>query len=60
MVPRKGQYMHKDIPLLQQFFQVPIRFPKDFYGVAFKKGEDRAGEIPRRLRARGALPEDLI
>lgn len=38
MVPRKGQYMHKEIPLLKQHFQVPISFPKDFFGVILKKG----------------------
>ncbi|XP_036037558.1 glutathione S-transferase kappa 1 isoform X1 [Onychomys torridus] len=38
MVPRKGQYMNKEIPLLGQHFQVPINMPKDFFNVILKKG----------------------
>ncbi|XP_057641695.1 glutathione S-transferase kappa 1-like isoform X1 [Chionomys nivalis] len=37
-VPRKGQYMNKEMPLLGQHFQVPINLPKDFFGVIVKKG----------------------
>ncbi|XP_027245568.1 glutathione S-transferase kappa 1 [Cricetulus griseus] len=38
MLPRKGQYLSKEIPLLGQHFQVPISVPKDFFGVILKKG----------------------
>lgn len=38
MVPRKGQYMFKEIPLLKLFFQVPIHIPKNFFGESVKKG----------------------
>lgn len=38
LVPRKGLYMSKDLPLLGQQFQVPISMPKDFFGVILKKG----------------------
>ncbi|KAM7325678.1 hypothetical protein ACRRTK_015931 [Alexandromys fortis] len=37
-VPRKGQYMNNEMPLLGQQFQVPINLPKDFFGVIVKKG----------------------
>ncbi|XP_038193634.1 glutathione S-transferase kappa 1-like [Arvicola amphibius] len=37
-VPRKGQYMNKEMLLLGQHFQVPINIPKDFFGVILKKG----------------------
>nr|XP_034374682.1 glutathione S-transferase kappa 1 isoform X2 [Arvicanthis niloticus] len=42
MVPRKGQYMFKEIPLLKQFFQVPINIPKNFFGESVKKGSVNA------------------
>lgn len=42
MVPRKGQYMFKEIPLLKQFFQVPLNIPKDFFGESVKKGSINA------------------
>ncbi|XP_051007599.1 glutathione S-transferase kappa 1-like [Acomys russatus] len=42
VVPRKGQYMHKEIPLLEQHFQVPLRLPKDFFDVILKKGSINA------------------
>ncbi|CAH7469733.1 Gstk1 [Phodopus roborovskii] len=42
MVPRKGQYMSKDIALLRQHFQVPIYVPKDFFGDILKKGSVNA------------------
>lgn len=42
MLPRKGQYVYKEIPLLKQFFQVPICFPKDFSNVVLKKGSKNA------------------
>ncbi|MEJ1280985.1 glutathione S-transferase kappa 1 [Cricetulus griseus] len=38
MLPRKGQYLSNEIPLLGQHFQVPISVPKDFFGVILKKG----------------------
>ncbi|XP_057641659.1 glutathione S-transferase kappa 1 isoform X2 [Chionomys nivalis] len=38
LVPRKGQYMNKDMLLLGQHFQVPLNLPKDFYNVILKKG----------------------
>ncbi|XP_057631038.1 glutathione S-transferase kappa 1-like [Chionomys nivalis] len=37
-VPRKGQYMNKDMLLLGQQFQVPLNIPKDLNTVMFKKG----------------------
>nr|XP_034374650.1 glutathione S-transferase kappa 1-like isoform X2 [Arvicanthis niloticus] len=42
MVPRKGQYMFKEIPLLKQLFQVPISVPRDFFGESVKKGSVNA------------------
>lgn len=60
MVPRKGQYIFKEIPLLKQFFQVPLNIPKDFFGETVKKGEEEDEEKTRQLRAPAALPEDLI
>ena len=60
MVPRKGQYMYKEMPLLGQHFQVPISIPKDFYNVILKKGEERFGVMAQQLRALIALPEDPI
>lgn len=42
MVPRKGQYIFKEIPLLKQFFQVPLNIPKDFFGETVKKGSINA------------------
>ncbi|XP_052029523.1 glutathione S-transferase kappa 1 isoform X1 [Apodemus sylvaticus] len=42
MVPRKGQYMFKEIPLLKLFFQVPIHIPKNFFGERVKKGSVNA------------------
>ncbi|GAB1290743.1 Glutathione S-transferase kappa 1 [Apodemus speciosus] len=38
MLPRKGQYMFKEIPLLKPFFQVPIHTPKNFFGEHVNKG----------------------
>lgn len=38
MVPHKGQYILKEIPLLKQLFQVPMSVPKDFFGEHVKKG----------------------
>ena len=60
MVPRKGQYVNKEMPLLRQHFQVPISMPKDFFGVIVKKGEERFGVMAQQLRALIALPEDPI
>ena len=50
MVPRKGQYMNKDMLLLGQQFQVPINIPKDINNVMFKKGEKRFGVMSQYLR----------
>lgn len=38
VVPRKGQYMFKEILLLKHFFQVPLNIPKNFFGESVKKG----------------------
>lgn len=38
MVPHKGQYILKEIPLLKQLFQIPMSVPKDFFGEHVKKG----------------------
>ncbi|KAM6167071.1 glutathione S-transferase kappa 1 isoform 2-T2 [Erethizon dorsatum] len=38
VLPRKAQYMTKDLKRLKQHFQVPLRFPKDFNSVILKKG----------------------
>jgi glutathione S-transferase kappa 1 len=38
LVPRKGQCILKEIPLLKQLFQVPISIPKNFFGEIVKKG----------------------
>lgn len=35
-IPRKTQYMRSDLQRLQQLFQVPLRFPKDFSGIVGK------------------------
>ncbi|XP_002712000.3 glutathione S-transferase kappa 1 [Oryctolagus cuniculus] len=35
-IPRKTQYMRSDLQRLQQLFQVPVRFPKDFSGLVGK------------------------
>lgn len=42
MVPCKGQYIFKEIPLLKKLFQVPISIPKDFFGESVKKGSINA------------------
>ncbi|XP_040857968.1 glutathione S-transferase kappa 1-like isoform X1 [Ochotona curzoniae] len=38
MIPRKAQYLRSDVKLQGQHFQVPIQFPKDFFGVILEKG----------------------
>ena len=58
MVPRKGQYMNKDMLLLGQQFQVPINIPKDINNVMFKKGEKRFGVMSQYLRTLIALLVD--
>lgn len=45
MIPRKAQYLRSDVKLQGQHFQVPIQFPKDFFGVILEKGEEGAGEV---------------
>lgn len=40
MLPRKAVYMRSDVRLLSQHLQVPIHFPKDFFSVILKKGEE--------------------
>ncbi|XP_006159659.1 glutathione S-transferase kappa 1 [Tupaia chinensis] len=38
LLPRKGQYLTRDIKLLGQHFQVPLHIPKDFLTVILEKG----------------------
>uniref|UniRef100_A0A5F8GXA8 Glutathione S-transferase kappa n=1 Tax=Monodelphis domestica TaxID=13616 RepID=A0A5F8GXA8_MONDO len=38
LVPRKGKYMMMDLQHLKNFYQVPIRIPKDFLTVILEKG----------------------
>nr|XP_027799207.1 glutathione S-transferase kappa 1 [Marmota flaviventris] len=38
LLPRKGQYLKRELSLLKQHFQVPLRFPKDFFSVIIEKG----------------------
>ncbi|KAF7463402.1 glutathione S-transferase kappa 1 isoform X1 [Marmota monax] len=38
LLPRKGQYLKSELSLLKQHFQVPLRFPKDFFSVIIEKG----------------------
>ncbi|XP_044535543.1 glutathione S-transferase kappa 1 isoform X3 [Gracilinanus agilis] len=38
LVPRKGKYMMMDLQHLKNFYQVPIRIPKDFLNVILEKG----------------------
>ncbi|XP_028617395.1 glutathione S-transferase kappa 1-like [Grammomys surdaster] len=44
LVPRKGQYIVNEIPLLKQLFQVPLSVPKNFFGESVKKGKEEAGK----------------
>ncbi|XP_029359983.1 glutathione S-transferase kappa 1 [Echeneis naucrates] len=38
LVPNKFQYMTKDLPLLSQYFEIPLKFPSDPFEAIFKKG----------------------
>ncbi|XP_003791596.1 glutathione S-transferase kappa 1 [Otolemur garnettii] len=38
LLPRKGQYLRRDVMLLSQYHQVPLQFPKDFLSVILEKG----------------------
>lgn len=38
MLPRKGKYLRSDLRLQGEHFQVPVRFPKDFFSVILEKG----------------------
>ncbi|XP_004629083.1 glutathione S-transferase kappa 1 [Octodon degus] len=38
LLPRKAQYMIKDLIRLKQHFQVPLRYPKDFNATILQKG----------------------
>ncbi|VTJ63047.1 Hypothetical predicted protein [Marmota monax] len=38
LLPRKGHYLKSELSLLKQHFQVPLRFPKDFFSVIIEKG----------------------
>uniref|UniRef100_A0A8D2CRM9 Glutathione S-transferase kappa n=1 Tax=Sciurus vulgaris TaxID=55149 RepID=A0A8D2CRM9_SCIVU len=38
LLPRKGQYLKSELSLLKHHFQVPIKFPKDFFSVIIDKG----------------------
>ncbi|XP_007954775.1 glutathione S-transferase kappa 1 [Orycteropus afer afer] len=38
LLPRKAQYLTKDLTLLRHHFQVPISLPKDFFSVILEKG----------------------
>ncbi|KAJ7335708.1 hypothetical protein JRQ81_013649 [Phrynocephalus forsythii] len=38
MLPKRGEYMFKDIKRLAKFYQVPVQMPRDFMGTVIKKG----------------------
>ncbi|XP_048338661.1 glutathione S-transferase kappa 1-like, partial [Sphaerodactylus townsendi] len=38
MVPKKGEYMNKDLPRLAKFYQLPLQAPKNFFETVIKKG----------------------
>nr|XP_056704739.1 glutathione S-transferase kappa 1 [Euleptes europaea] len=38
MVPKRGQYMMKDIPRMAKYYEVPLKMPKDFFQSVIKKG----------------------
>ncbi|XP_042306095.1 glutathione S-transferase kappa 1 [Sceloporus undulatus] len=38
MLPKRGEYMTKDLMRMAKFFQVPLQFPKDFMGSVIVKG----------------------
>ncbi|MEE6520099.1 hypothetical protein FKM82_017889 [Ascaphus truei] len=38
LVPKKAAYMVKDLERQAEFYQVPVRQPKDFFQVVIKKG----------------------
>lgn len=40
MLPHKAVYLRSDLRLLSQHHQVPIHFPKDFFSVILKKGDE--------------------
>uniref|UniRef100_K7FBK3 Glutathione S-transferase kappa n=1 Tax=Pelodiscus sinensis TaxID=13735 RepID=K7FBK3_PELSI len=38
MVPKRGEYMMKDIKRMAKYYQVPLQIPKDFFGSVIRKG----------------------
>ncbi|XP_007066525.2 glutathione S-transferase kappa 1 isoform X1 [Chelonia mydas] len=38
MVPKRGEYMMKDIKRMAKYYQVPLQLPKDFVGSVIRKG----------------------
>ncbi|XP_077679543.1 glutathione S-transferase kappa 1-like isoform X2 [Eretmochelys imbricata] len=38
MVPKRGEYMKKDIERMAKYYQVPLQLPKDFFGSVIRKG----------------------
>lgn len=38
MVPKRGEYMTKDIIRMAKYYQVPVQIPKDFFNTVIKKG----------------------
>ncbi|KAJ6658316.1 hypothetical protein lerEdw1_020588 [Lerista edwardsae] len=37
-VPKKGEYMTKDMMRMAKYYQVPLRIPKDFFDTVIRKG----------------------
>ncbi|XP_053156408.1 glutathione S-transferase kappa 1 isoform X1 [Hemicordylus capensis] len=38
MLPKRGEYMMKDIMWMAKYYQVPLKIPKDFFDTIIKKG----------------------
>ncbi|XP_071986148.1 glutathione S-transferase kappa 1-like isoform X2 [Engystomops pustulosus] len=38
LIPNKIAYMFKDVEMMSEFYQVPLRMPSDFFHVVMKKG----------------------
>lgn len=53
MLPRKALYLRSDIRLLSQHLQVPLHFPKDFFSVILKKGEESGKWMEDKVSAVG-------
>ena len=51
MLPHKAVYLRSDLRLLSQHHQVPIHFPKDFFSVILKKGEESGIGMEHKVSA---------